>query len=175
MIILFYILIILAIWHFVYEAILVPSIRWNLRNELFVLRDRLRNVVIEKQKYDKNVFDLVHSGLNNYINRLHHLDFWFELKLREILKNNSKIRTEVEQNLQRIEESKNQEIKAVFEQTKGIFWRVFIANMGGLLFYWIPILLVVIFLRKISRAIVRTILAPTKLVREFAPVETSPI
>ena len=55
MITLFYILIILAVWHFVYEAILLPSIRWNLRNELFALRDRLRNVVIENQKHDKTV------------------------------------------------------------------------------------------------------------------------
>ena len=88
-----------------------------MRNELFALRDRLRNVVIEKQKYDKTVFDLVHNVLNNYINRLHWVDLRFEFKFREILKNNPAIRKEVEQNMQKIEESKNQEIKAVFNRS----------------------------------------------------------
>ena len=175
MITLFYILIILAVWHFVYEAILLPSIRWNLRNELFALRDRLRNVVIENQKYDKTVFDLVHNGLNNYINRLHWVDLRFEFKFRKILKNNPAIRKEVEQNLQKIEESKNQEIKAVFYQTKSILWRAFAANIGGFLFYLIPLVFIVFSIEKLLNIILKTILAPTKLVREFAPVETSSI
>ena len=174
MITLFYILIVLAVWHFVYETILLPSIRWNLRNELFALRDRLRNVVIEKQKYDKTVFDLVHNVLNNYINRLHWVDLRFEFKFREILKNNPAIRKEVEQNLQKIEESKNQEIKAVFNQTKSILCRAFAANIGGFLFY-LPLVFIVFSIEKLLSIILKTILAPTKLIREFAPVETSSI
>ena len=160
---------------FVYEAILLPSIRWNLRNELFALRDRLRNVVIENQKHDKTVFDLVHNGLNNYINRLHWVDLRFEFKFRKILKNNPAIRKEVEQNLQKIEESKNQEIKAVFYQTKSILWRAFAANIGGFLCYLIPLVFIVFSIEKLLNIILKTILAPTKLVREFAPVETSSI
>ena len=175
MITLFYILIVLAVWHFVYETILLPSIRWNLRNELFALRDRLRNVVIEKQKYDKTVFDLVHNVLNNYINRLHWVDLRFEFKFREILKNNPAIRKEVEQNLQKIEESKNQEIKAVFNQTKSILCRAFAANIGGFLFYLIPLVFIVFSIEKLLSIILKNILAPTKLIREFAPVETSSI
>ena len=161
MITLFYILIILAVWHFFYEAILLSFIRWSLRNELFALRDRLRNVVIENQKYDKTVFDLVHSGLNNYINRLHILDFRFDLRLRKILKNNPAIRKEVEQNLQKIEESKNQEIKAVFNQTKLILWKAFIANTGGFLLYLIPLVVIIFSIEKIFNAILRTILDKT--------------
>ena len=82
---------VLAILHFIYEAIILPTIRWNLRNELFSLRDKLRNVVINKEQYDPATFELAHSGINHFINRLHHLDLGFQFKIFQVIKRKPRV------------------------------------------------------------------------------------
>ena len=91
-----------------------------------------------------------------------------------------------------MEAKKFQQSKFVFNQTKSILCRAFAANIG---IYLIPLVFIVFSIEKLlniilkniifsiekllniifKNIILKNILAPTKLFREFAPVETSSI
>jgi len=73
------ILFILCIVHYVYQAIILPSFRQSARDELFILRDKLRDRLIEVQgsadKKTLRAFKEVDDGINRSLNRLHLLTF----------------------------------------------------------------------------------------------------
>ena len=55
--------------HFIYESIILPSIRLSLRFKLFALRDQLRRMVMQGTASDE-VFRIQQSSINNAINML---------------------------------------------------------------------------------------------------------
>ncbi|WP_021023505.1 hypothetical protein [Salinivibrio costicola] len=70
---------VVCIVHYVYQAIILPSFRQSARDELFVLRDKLRARLIEVQgtcdKKTIRAFKEVDTGINRSLNRLHMLTF----------------------------------------------------------------------------------------------------
>lgn len=166
------ILVILAVFHFVYEKILLPNIRWNLRNQLFALRDSLRNIAINNQAdYDQKVFDLLHSAISYFLNRLHYLDINTELNYRKQLKNNPDLQRKVEKNLALIENSNNQEMKDIFEKANKILKNAFIANMGINFIYIVPIILFFLAIKKLSSLLLKTLIAPAYCLNRLFPKE----
>ena len=159
---------VLAILHFIYEAIILPTIRWNLRNELFSLRDKLRNVVINKEQYDPATFELAHSGINHFINRLHHLDLRFQFKYSKLLKESPELSKEVESKITLMQNCKNETIKTAFFQTSKILQTAFTANIGANFFYLVPIVIFFLILKKISNLLIKTVLIPSKLLIDFS-------
>ena len=70
--VLFYVLLGLGAAHFIYERIILPSIRLHYRNQLFALRDVARRKIIDGgSDTSMQAATLVHDSLNNAINRLH--------------------------------------------------------------------------------------------------------
>lgn len=67
-----FILFIFAIYHFVYESIIAPNVRLELRFELFKLRDELRNIKLNRElsKEDNEVFSILDETICVAINRL---------------------------------------------------------------------------------------------------------
>ncbi len=74
--IIFYILLALAIIHFIYEGIIAPSMRLHYRYRLFTLRDELRFLkATHKDELPDEVFILLQNILNNSITLLHRVNF----------------------------------------------------------------------------------------------------
>lgn len=78
----------LALWHFVWDGIIVPSMLIRLRYQLFALRDRLRRLKIEQQdRLSDEIFHMLDGSINDLIDRLPHIDmiaaFKAEWRLRE--------------------------------------------------------------------------------------------
>ncbi|EMG7549823.1 TPA: hypothetical protein ACPJ0L_003667 [Vibrio alginolyticus] len=73
------VLFVLCIAHYVYQAIILPSFRQSARDKLFILRDTLRDKLIEVQdvadKKTLRAFKEVDDGINRSLNRLHLLTF----------------------------------------------------------------------------------------------------
>lgn len=74
-----------CIVHFIYQAIILPSSRQSARDELFKLRDELRNTLIEVQdesdKRTLRAYKEVDDGISRAIGRLHLLTFSNFLKV----------------------------------------------------------------------------------------------
>lgn len=69
---LFFIFVVLVIFHFIAEGIIAPSERSKIRLELFSLRDRIRMAKIDyRQEFDNELFDHLQDHTNKSIHLLH--------------------------------------------------------------------------------------------------------
>src|SRR5437016_3219603 len=77
----------IALFHFIYQGIILPSIRQRLRYRLFELRDRLRTLNIRhKNDLQQEVFDYLQRSINNTIKYLHRIDLELIVTSRAIVK-----------------------------------------------------------------------------------------
>lgn len=166
----FIIMIFLAGIHFVYNGILLPSIRMHLRNSLFALRDELRLMKIKKQLPSENkVIDLLHDGINNVLDRLPSLTLESVLKIKESLKNDPLLIKEINSRLLIIEKCKNIELVRINRRTNTILLYTFLANSGGLLLWILPGLLMYRWGSKIKTYTKDLIAAPSSKAEKLIP------
>lgn len=145
-------LIIVSLFHFIYEAIVLPSIRQHYRNRLFALRDRLRSIYInQKDAIDYEIFNLIHDSLSNFINRIHTLTISTEAEFVRMYNTDENFRKIIDKRRTMVDGCEHKELKRIVEQANAILKRSFIANAGAWFIYIIPIVLMAHFFQKISR------------------------
>lgn len=151
-------MIIIVTFHFIYDGIILPSIRLHFRNELFALRDSLRNMQINGliTKEDDVAFSIVEGSINNSLNNLHNLNFSMLIRT-PINHERATLRLEAVNN------AKNSEITTIFNSVSGIMLRVFVANMGGWLIYILPIAILINYLNKVRLSVKDLLLLPSNL------------
>lgn len=141
----------LAIFHFVYEGIVAPSIRIHLRNRLFSLRDELRSLKVEGiDKQDEHAFWLVHEGINHLLNRLPNLTVERRVRLEVEYEINKELQASVKERMAIIMSCNNKAIKDVFGRTGSVIESAFLTNMGGWFVYILPIAFVFSSISKLS-------------------------
>ena len=111
-------LVVISAIHYVYDRIMLPSMRQRQRDKLFILRDRLRNEMIENRGMKPEtlkVFKQMDDRINLAVNRLHLFTFTNfvkfqvnsrEKKLEQAVKRANKFR----ENLQECESSIPREV-----------------------------------------------------------------
>ena len=144
-------LLLLSLIHYVYSGIVLPSIRFQLRNRLFALRDDLRNLKISQGSRCNDVaFRLLHDGINNNLPRLQLLTLRFKVDFDERYKNDSAFRARIDGRRKVIDDCDDAEFKRIRDEVNQVVELAFIANMGGWFLYIIPIVLLLIPMFKIS-------------------------
>lgn len=160
--------IILGLWHFIYEGIILPGIRLHLRNRLFALRDELRNLVIEeKNAVPDDVFKYIHNGINLYINNLHKITITFMIEIDREFEKNSGFRRKVGIRRKLIEECENEEVQLIWGNTSNIISMAFLSNMGGWFIYLVPVAVTVGAYKKIIDSLRNLFLAPSYQAESF--------
>ncbi|TYL43479.1 hypothetical protein [Dickeya sp. ws52] len=169
--VLFYVLLGLAAAHFVYERILLPSVRLHYRNQLFELRDRVRDVMISnKSAADNQAATLVHDALNNAINRLHMMTLHNRYKAQRYMDANPNIRARIKKEIALFEKCNNQVINDTIRQSADILNKVLLFNSLMLIMYLLPIALVVFAVAKLIRT-ANSMLTVFRLVKSRSPLE----
>lgn len=147
-----------AFAHFIYDGILAPSIRCKLRNDLFDLRDQLRTAQISNQDPSATeAFDVVHAGINAYLNRLQGVTVSLRAKFYRLNKEDSGFRQEWHRRRRVVEDAKNQELERIKARANATIELAFLTNSAPLLAYLLPLALCLaqIFqLRRWSQALV---------------------
>ncbi len=156
MYILFIILFILSIIHFVYQRIILPSYRQNLRTELFIIRDELRKELIKnKNNYNKTTiraFREVDESINKATNRLHWLTLTRLINLlktdlsTEDIKRKNKLH-----NL--MEASQSQLPLELYNRSSLILCKALIINSFMLIMYAMPLLIPYMIIRALLKAL----------------------
>jgi hypothetical protein len=131
----------IAAFHCIYEGILLPSIRMNLRNRLFELRDELRSIKIGDSidTCDNEAFNLVHDGLNNYLNRLHLVNISLQHRVSRLHREDAEFRAQVDRRRDLMEEAHNHRVKKIAESANTVIMGAFLANSGAWFIYVVPI------------------------------------
>lgn len=143
---------ILSAWHFVYDGILLPSFRLELRYKLYALRDRLRML---KCDHDAEISDEVFNNLQESIVSILHIlpgitvsllmDVQKEFRADETLKRRIEARRAL------LRTCKVKEVHEVKAGIYGITTKALILNTGG----WLPLLIVPIVVGFIVAALIQ--------------------
>ena len=123
----------LAMMHFIYESIILPSIRLSLRFKLFALRDQLRSMVMQGTASNE-VFRIQQSSINNAINMLSWADQAMISRFERQLRDDEAMRKRVEKRVKIVEDYDSEEFQRVVRETSAVFQNAVIANMGAWFF-----------------------------------------
>ncbi len=142
-VLLFYVLCAFAAVHFIYERIVQPSIRLHFRNQLFSVRDAVRNEIIsgDLDKANLAAANLIHQGLNNTINRLHLLTLGNKFRAQKKFENDQGLRDRIKKNALVLEDCSNTVLKQAMKQSLIIMDKSLICNNFLFLLYSWPIFL----------------------------------
>lgn len=131
-----------AVWHLVYEAILLPSKRQDIRFQLFALRDRLRNFKSEHPKQcGDDTFHMLDDSMSWYMDNLHKLTFSFLHETHRKLDTDDGFKTKVERRTRVLEQCELSEYKDIRARANHLLMETFIVNAGGWFIYLVPIAL----------------------------------
>ena len=126
--------------HFIFEGIILPSIRQNMRNKLFALRDRLRMEFINGlEKHDIEAFNLIHEAINMFVNRLPLLNINVMVEVESAIRHDQKLKESVERRSNIMTSCKNENIKIISKELNKIIIESFVLNAGGWLIYILPL------------------------------------
>ncbi|MDB0616235.1 hypothetical protein PL372_11915 [Tenacibaculum dicentrarchi] len=112
----FIILIVFGIFHFIYESILMPSFRLELRYKLFELRDELRNIKSEENsKVSDDVFDILEGTVCTVINRLPFFSLSAQMDAFKEYESNKSFQNRVEKRKKFLKVVKTKELNELIE------------------------------------------------------------
>ncbi|OCH57561.1 hypothetical protein A6D98_19365 [Aliivibrio fischeri] len=152
------ILFIICIVHYVYQVIILPSIRQSARDELFVLRDKLRARLIEVQgvsdKKTLRAFKEVDTGINRSLNRLHMLTFSNFVRITIHMEQPSKKNEESRKKFHSLLENADDEMPLeIFQEVGRVLQNTLVMNSLMFVVYLSPIVLVIKFIASIYERI----------------------
>lgn len=150
----FFILVLLAIFHLMYESILLPMFRVELRYKLFGLRDELRMLKSEKgDTVNDEVFYLLDDTICAIINRLPYFSISSRYDAYKEYDNNDQFKENVENTKKLISSCKEKDIQEINKNLMKFTSIGFVLNIGGWSYIIIPIVLVILFFAFITSKI----------------------
>lgn len=131
-------LVVLSVWHFAWEMILLPTVRMRYRDKLFALRDELRRLRFEdKADLSDDVFEALEDKLNYFTNNLHRLTLSSRAAMRAPLSEEEA--KELDDESARIMKCGVARVPEMYEEMAVSLDRVLLFNAGGWFIYVIPV------------------------------------
>jgi hypothetical protein len=135
----FYVLVGLAIFHFIWDGILAPSLRFEIRYKLFKLRDDLRRLKIEHgDQFSDDIFDQLQKTINNQIGLLHHGNISNLYRAYKKFGNDEGLVVEMMKLDKLIEACQVEEVGKIRDKSVGWGMLGFLVNSGGWAVYIVP-------------------------------------
>lgn len=168
--ILFLVLVGLAGFHFLYEGVILPTIRLRLRYKLFELRDKLRRLKIERgDNLSDEVFSQLQDSINNTICFLHTINLETLKRLHRAIDSDQSLRKEMEKRRNVIETCPLKEVREIDQQHFIVILSVLTGTFGGWVIYVLPPIMVYSLLGKIIGFVKALTLIPEDKVQKFLP------
>jgi len=142
-----------ALIHFIFESILAPSIRLNLRFDLFSLRDKLRRLKAENPELSDEAFSVVQDGLNGTLKYLYEIDVPVLLHCDSQVKADPILRERMEKRREIVKQANSEELISIVKQLRKKVESAAIINSGGWLFYVVPMAVLFLVCKTVFKAI----------------------
>lgn len=163
----------ITFWHFVVEAIILPAARQEKRNELFVLRDRLRNLIISRKGSDEEqLIRNLHESVKFLINRLHRVTLANQYLINKKIDHDATLRREIEEDHNYLCSRSTPEVQEVYREASRIVRNLLFVNSSGWLVYIVPVLVIILFFKQVKRLTIQFLLIPTNEIIKLIPRET---
>lgn len=137
---LFFLFVAAVVFHFIYEGILAPSLRFELRMQLFKTRDEIRYLKLQyPEEFDGELYDFIQDGLNKQLKLLPNINIVGLVHAFQRVKNNPELEQAYRALEAKVNECSVDGVKQLYEEgMPRIFGLAFIANSGGWIVYAIP-------------------------------------
>lgn len=152
--ILFYLVCILALWHFIVQSIIVPSARATTRLRLFALRDKLRALCVER-KTDAKEFEEAQRIINNVIRLAPSIDPFMIAEWEMKVKSDKELAQRLERRQKEFEAIVSKEVKELTDTAYGLAAEAVRINSAGWIIYVIPVVIGVAIGAKIRREVMK--------------------
>ncbi len=144
----------LVLWHFVYQSILLPTIRLKLRFELFKIRDKIRNLKISyNEGFPDEAFRFTESSINSLLLNLHFLEFSTLFEAKRIFNSDKKVAARIEKIEELFSNCSIEEINKSHSEISNIFIFTLLANSGSWIIFIIPVALIALTFSGIKRIV----------------------
>ena len=158
--------------HFIFESIVAPSVRFNLRLDLFQLRDKARALRIMNPEIGDEAFNAVQDGLNGAIKYLYDIDVPLLIHCDRMVERDPQLKARVEKRRAIVMAVNSAELIEIFSQLRKKVESAAMINNGGWLLYLIPIAIGMVILKRVCTPIFSVLyLSSHELERIFPPKE----
>jgi hypothetical protein len=155
--------------HFVWESILAPSLRLNLRFELFALRDKLRNLKLSQPNLTDEAFRSVEDGIHSSLRILYDIDIPLLLHCDALVKKDIKLQERIAKRRALVVEANCPELNEIIVSVRKKVEAAACFNSGGWFLYLVPIAFVVFCFRRMFSPIVSLLYIPQSELERFVP------
>ncbi len=137
------IVVVMALLHFIYDGIIAPSIRRQLNFKLFALRDELRTILInDKSSCDDDVYSYIQSALNVILKYAIQFDAFDVYESVKAMESNPDLEKMAKNRLDSITNAVPTRMSDIHDEAIMLSLWMMLVNMGGLVIYLVPILVV---------------------------------
>lgn len=138
------IMVLLALGHFVYEGIIAPSLRMDLRYKFFALRDELRRL---KEAHPAELSDkhyrALEDSINGFIQMLPRFDVGTVIRVNQEIESNPALKREIDERIAFLESCAVPEAKEIRRRSRRLALSALRVNAGGLYLYCFWVILLV--------------------------------
>lgn len=135
----FFIISAFAVLHFIYEAMVAPSIRLHLRMEFFKLRDKLRKLKFEGNTdlANEEIYDLLQGNINTCIKFLPSLDVKLFFHFYQIIRMDPGLEKSLKKKVAILDNCKTKEVRKLKSRYRRLNLMTFVSNNG---MFFLPII-----------------------------------
>ena len=157
-----------AMYHYIVETILGPSLRACLRFDLFRLRDRLRAIRSEG-RLDRETFDYVHEFLNTAIRIVPAISISALEESRRAIEADPDLRRSIDDRLARLESLSDVQARDLAMSACRLVYKSLLVNCSGWFILLIPIGVVVVSIQQAYDLIKRMLTIPESEISNMLP------
>lgn len=141
-VLLFFIFVALVVFHFIYDGILAPSFRFELRLQLFQIRDRIRMLkILHGDQLDDKLYFHMQDSVNKQIRLLHNINVVGVIQAFRMAAKNKELAARLAEIEKLVSECEINEIKELFYfKVPGKFGLALATNSGGWSIYVVAFL-----------------------------------
>src|ERR1044071_2858454 len=128
----FILLMALTLFHFIYDGIIAPSLRFDLRFRLFTLRDELRAAKIKhREEIDEEAFCFLQNTINNTIKHINLASLKVYFSARHLTPDDEKFMERVDKLEEKIDSCPITTVKDIRDKHTWLIGYAFLINSGG--------------------------------------------
>ena len=133
------VIIISAIFHFIYQSIILPTRRERISYKLFALRDDVRLLAYnQKGELNDELIEYLESTINNSINCLPLINFKLLADAQKIVSKNIHLQEIIEKNKELLKKYATDDILLLEKKKRKILIETLLCNTFGSLVYIVP-------------------------------------
>ena len=163
----------LVISHYIYEALIVPTLRLKIRFELFKLRDELRFLKIKNgHNFQNKHFTYLHDSINSAISMVPRFEIYTIATINMELKKNKTLDNRIKERLKVMDDCNIPEIVEIRRRTEMLALKALCVNSGMWVPYILPILLFSLLYQFIKSRVMSIVSIPKPDLEKIIPDNT---